>query len=254
MSERAVSEVLSFILVFSLIVGSIALVSVSGLGTLEDAKNAEQLENAERAFDVLSDNVADLHKRGAPSRATEMSLGDAQLRTGDNVTVNVSVYRDDGDDAPENTTVTKIRPLVYEGNQDRTLTYEAGAVFRQNPDGGLVVSGPPLVANGDRMLVNVVALNSPNIESLGGTTVLVRANRRSSNATVRDTTGQVKRVNVTFTDTGRSTLWAQYFESEGFVCDDPAGNEVECSFGLNTGTNIDRVYVVVHDIAVAIDR
>ncbi|MEA5386913.1 hypothetical protein VB779_07480 [Haloarculaceae archaeon H-GB11] len=90
MSERAVSEVVGFALVFSMIVAMVAIVTLGGMGQLQSARDFEQANNAERAFEVLADNLADVHQRGAPSRATEIDLEHAQLFVGDPVTINVS--------------------------------------------------------------------------------------------------------------------------------------------------------------------
>lgn len=245
MSDRAVSEVLSFTLVFALIVSSVAIVSVGGLGSLQDARDAEQMENAERAFDVLADNVADLHQQGAPSRATEISLSQAQLATEDNVTMTVEVD-DSGSDFTQS---WEIRPLVYSGTQERELVYEAGAVFRTNRNSGLVVSDPPLVVDDDRVLLSVIGLNSPGVQSLGGSTVLVRTNHRQASIAYTNTTGGINSLKVTV-DSPRSGLWAEYFESNGFSC--TGGGPVECTHD-NPGS-LERVYVVYHDIGVAIDQ
>lgn len=249
MSDRAVSEVLSFTLVFTLIVASIALISVGGLGSLQDVRDVEQLESAERAFDVLADNVADIHQRGAPSRATEISLGESQLRTGDNVTMEVTL---DGGSGGLPTTLSKrIRPVVYEGNDDRRIVYEAGAVFRTNRDGGVVVREPPLVVDEKRMLVTVVGVNRPNVQSLSGSTVLVRMNHRGSNVFYRNRSADVDSVQITMSSTPRASLWAEVYSRYGFSCTLPSQTSVECTY--NPG-NIDRVYVVYHDVRVNIDK
>ncbi|AAV46350.1 MULTISPECIES: hypothetical protein [Haloarcula] len=247
MADRAVSEVLSFALVFSLIVASIILVSVSGLGALQNARDAEQMENAERAFDVLSDNIADLHKQGAPSRATEVSLGEASLRTGENTTISVHVH--DGT-APKDVGTWEIRPIIYAGNQERELVYEAGAVYRTNRDGGVQKRTPPILVSDDRVLITVVGTTASDQQSLGGSTVLVRTNHRSSNVSFADTDGNIEHVNISVDSAPqREALWQSYFESEGFTC---AANGW-CNFTSSSG-DIQRTYVVYHDIAVEIDQ
>lgn len=247
MADRAVSEVLSFALVFSLIVASIILVSVSGLGALQNARDAEQMENAERAFDVLSDNIADLHKQGAPSRATEVSLGEASLRTGENTTISVQVH--DGT-APKDVGTWEIRPIIYAGNQERELVYEAGAVYRTNRDSGVQKRTPPILVSDDRVLITVVGTTASGQQSLGGSTVLVRTNHRNSNVSFADTGGNIEHVNISVdSDPRREELWQSYFEREGFTC---AANGW-CNFTSSSG-DIQRTYVVYHDIAVEIDQ
>jgi len=55
--RRAVSDVVGYVLVFSLVSLTVGVVSVAGVGALQDARDVEQANNAERAFDVLGDNV-----------------------------------------------------------------------------------------------------------------------------------------------------------------------------------------------------
>lgn len=245
MSERAVSEVLSFVLVFALILSAIALVSVGGVGSLEDARDNEQMDNAERAFDVLADNMADLHQRGAPSRATEVNLKDAQLLTGDNVTMTVTV--DDTGGSQIFSESWKIRPIVYDGNDERQIVYTAGAVFRTSRDGGLRVRDPPLVFTDRHVLITVVGVNRPTVESYGESTVLVRTNHRNVDTEFENRASEVGEVCIDVTGS-RSDLWDDYFESAGLTA---AGSD-HCYSPASGGIN--RVYVVYHDIRVNIDQ
>ncbi|SFR94488.1 hypothetical protein SAMN05216559_1537 [Halomicrobium zhouii] len=252
MTDRAASEVLSFALVFGLVVASVAIVSVSGLGSLESARDAEQMNNAERAFDVLGDNMADIYERGAPSRATEVSLGESQLYTDENVSINVTVK----DSAGNPTTVTRdIRPIVYDGDRERELVYEAGAVFRVERQGALVLQEPPFVVENDRVMIPVVAAQSSSVESTGGSTVLLRANNRGTDVVVSDSRGSVDSLYFNISSP-RNELWRDYFvDDPDFDCgatpiETINGEEyLECEH-----SNPRVVHVVVYDIGVTIDR
>ncbi|MFC6975703.1 hypothetical protein ACFQL1_15175 [Halomicroarcula sp. GCM10025709] len=256
MTDRGASEVLSFALVFGIILTSVALVSVSGVQTLQDARDAEQLNNAERAFDVLSENMADIHQRGAPSRATEVSLRGVQLYTADNVTVNVTATDGPSGDV---TVVRSLRPIVYDAGDDRRLVYEAGAVFRTQRDGGLVVQQPPVVVEPDRVLVPVVAPRSESTTSVGGSTALVRADLVETTVPVADTADSgsdtdYDDVYVTVTSPRRD-YWQRALEATGLSnCvqgTDAAGDLfVRCSLGSSP----ERVLVPVYDIGIAIER
>ena len=247
MTDRAVSEVLSFVLVFTLIIASITLISVSGLGSLQDARNAEQLNNAERAFDILSDNIADMYQRGAPSRATEISLGEAQLRTADNVTMTVEVQEGG---SYSRVGQWQIRPIEFEGEEDRKIVYEAGGVYRTNRDGDLRIRDPPLLVNDNHALITIVGVNRPQAQSLGGSTVLVRANHRDTDIAYNDTDSNAEKIRINVTGP-RSDLWERYLEEEkGFTC---TGGDDWCVYD-GGGSDINRVYVVYHDIRVTIDQ
>jgi len=245
MSDRAVSEVVSYVLVFALITGAVGVVSVSGFATLQDTRNAEQINNAERAYDVLGDNLADIYQRDAPGRATEMNLAGASLSTGGNVTVEVTI---DGG-TPE--LRESVRPLIYGGEDNRQLVYEAGAIMRTNPDGGLVVENPPWVVENDRVLITVVGLNRPSIQSVSGSTALVRAQNRGSAVRFSDSTDNVGTLNITVRNTDNVDEWDSYFDSEGFNNCNSNNTAIGCEYSPSTSGG--QVYVVYHDIFISID-
>jgi len=247
MSDRAVSEVVSYVLVFALIVSAVGIVSVSGLSTLQDTRDAEQIDNAERAFNVLSDNMADIHQRDAPSRATEITLSEARLETGENVTMNVTVSGASDQPGPWET-----RPIVYTGSEDRRLAYEGGAVFRQEYGGSLRVEEPPFVITDNRVLIPIISLNRPDRQALAGSNVLVRAQKQETTVSSFNDVGTV---NVTISDSQHADLWRDYFESHDIVDDDngcTGSNPVTCT--IEPTGDIDHVYIVHHEIAVSIDN
>jgi hypothetical protein len=241
---RAASEVLGYVLVFSLVISAVAVVSVSGLGTLEDVKQTEQLDNAERAFDILADNVADVYMRGAPSRGTEVSVGESTLSTAEATTVNVTV---NGTPVLNRTST----PIVYRNDRDQRLVYNMGAVFRTNPDGGLVIREPPHVVRNDRLLLNMVVLRTSNRTSVGGSTALIRTLNDGSAVRYNDTGGAASNVSVRI-ESPRAPLWAEYFLGQGFDCPTQTQTLLRCEYP--TSGTVERVYVVSHDIRIDIER
>ena len=254
MADRAASEVLSFALVFGLVVGSVAIVSVSGLSSLESARDAEQMNNAERAFDILSDNMADIHDRGAPSRATEVSLGESQLYTGENVTFNVTV-KDSSGTLSTVTRTREIRPIVYEGNKDRRIVYEAGAIFRVEREGGLMLEEPPFVTESERAMIPVVATQSGSVESTGGSTVLLRAKKEATDVAVSNTQGGYDSLYVNISSP-RNEYWKNYLvDDPNFDCGATPIQTINGEDYLECKHTNPRVaHVVVYDIGIRIER
>ncbi|MFC4549508.1 MULTISPECIES: DUF7289 family protein [Halorussus] len=252
MADRGVSETVGFVLVFALITLTVATVYVVGIDGLTDARDAEQLNNAERAFDVLADNMADLHRQDAPSRATEIKLAEAQLGFGEPTTMTVSV---DVAGTPADT--VEIAPLVYSGRSESTLVYEAGAVIRTDPGGAVMKRAPDMVfrADGGVVILPVVQTRATGSGGVGGSkTVLVRGTRAVSEVLSARTSGGY-RVTVTVdTAPARAPVWRRYFEAR---LDDPRWNgncdvvgtdadTVECSF------DAERLYVTATRVDVAI--
>ena len=242
--SRGVSEVLGYVLVFSLVISTVAIVSVSGLATLDDVKRGEQLDNGERAFDILADNVADVYRRGSPSRGTEVSVEEATLYTGEPTTVNVTV---DGTYVLNRTST----PIVYRNERDQRLVYNMGAVFRTNSDAGLLVREPHHVIRNGRLLLNMVVLSDSNRTSVGGSTALVRTLNEGSAVRYNDTSGATGNVSIRIEST-RAPLWAAYFDRQGFDCPTQTATMMRCEYP--TSGSVERAYVVSHDLQVDIEQ
>lgn len=260
--ERAMSEVIGFTLVVSLILATIGVVYVAGFGGLQDARGAERVNNAERAFDVLADNLADIYREDAPSRATEIKLADSQLAYGRPTTVSVAFTNYSGTGTP--TFGTTLDPIVYTTSREETrLLYEAGAVIREERDGAVFQQAPPFVFARDvptrTVVFQLVQTRATGSGSIGGdTTVLVRSDHvvsdslNASTDPVADTAGSAYEVNVTVETTeGRAPAWERRLNAS--VPSSFAASADPCtrSAGTVTCTVVaERVYVSVARIDV----
>lgn len=182
-STRAVTEVLGFVLVASLIFATLGVVYVAGIGGLENARGAERIQNAERAFGVLADNVDDVRAEGAPSRATEIKLADAQIFFGPTTTVTVNVTNADG--AGDTLFSTSLDPIVYSPGTGSEIVYENGALVRVDRDSAVLKRRPPgaFWADGSTAMASLqyVQTRQRGHASVGGeSTVLVRTNHVST--------------------------------------------------------------------------
>ena len=245
--SRGVSDLIGFVLIFSLIVAVVGIVSLAGLTSLEGARDAQQTNNAERAMEVLSDNMADLTDRGAPSRATEVSLSDASMYMGDEMTVTVN----DTQETLLPGRVFKLSPIVYEDNNAK-LVYVNGAVFRVERDGGVVLKSWDAVLDENRTMIPIIntvsATDGP--QAIKSDTVLVRANTYQRLVPVSDESGIYDNVWVNVTST-RSELWKRMLEAEEkFDCQDEGPDSIACE--LTLGSAPDRLYVVETRISVAL--
>lgn len=219
MDRRGVSETIGFVFVFALVTASVGVVYTTGIGGLADARDDEQLTNAVRAFDVLDDNVEDLTREGAPSRATELKLSEATLGFDDPVTVEVQVNHTVTD--ANATYRANTRPLVYSGAAGKVV-FSAGATFRVDGDSAAMRNEPDLLVNERRSLVPLL-VTYPRTGSggVGGSsTVLLVAHRQSQQLDGEFDTGpdsaDEARVNVTV-ESPRAAAWGRYFEEQGMV-------------------------------------
>jgi len=231
--RRGVSEVLSFALVFAIITSSVALAFVLGFPALEGQRDAEQVTNAERAFDILADNMNDVYKRGAPSRVTEIKLSDSELAVVGQQRVNTTVVNGSGDTvgfAP-----TSYRPIVYQSDTT-TLSYANGAVIREDRSAAVMKREPRLLFDEERTVLPTVQTRSRGVQSIGGeSTALVRSVRSVSEVqfALRDDPPYEVTYNVTAATEARATAWERYLEAEIDWKDDVCtihGTKVSCVF------------------------
>ncbi|GAA0509979.1 hypothetical protein SAMN04488066_108101 [Halorubrum aquaticum] len=142
--DRAVSDVVGYVLVFALVTATIASVFAVGMTGLEDRRNAERVENVERAFDVFDDNLRDVQRYGDPSRATEIRLSGGELSLSS--TTNVTVEQVDSSGARIGNHTTRTVHAVTYTRGETTIGYDAGARFRTDGDSTLFRSTPRFVS------------------------------------------------------------------------------------------------------------
>ncbi|MFB6156542.1 MAG: hypothetical protein ABEJ34_01705 [Haloferacaceae archaeon] len=238
---RGVSDVIGFVLVFSLIVGSISVMTVVGLDGLQDARDSARVENAELAFDVLANNIEDSQRRGAPGRATEIRLGGGGLTVGEETVIRVTVGG--------TTTSRTIEPIVYEF-EGTHIVYESTAVLRQESGGAVFVREPsfvlPAASTPNRTAIPLVATDVPDGRIGGRTTVLVRTTA-ISRSVINDTDDATVTLEIETTE-ARAAAWDRYLEERlpGSACSYGGGETVTCTFDTDrivvSSTRIDVTY------------
>lgn len=264
-SDRGVSDVVGFVLVFALITSTVAIVYTFGFTGLENAREEERFSNAERVFDILADNVADMRRRGAPSRATEIKLSDATLSYGEETSLTVEVTN-----MPSSTPTysTNLEPLVYTtADSPVRLVYENGAVFRERRNaGGVLLDRTGTVFRNDggtkTAVVPFVQTRQTGSTGVGGSsTVRIRTKATGSEvlATLHtpadadsdpdsDGTDEYAVTYTVETTPNRAPLWETHLEDRiswrGNACS-VSGGTVTCTVG------VERLYVTVTRIDVS---
>jgi hypothetical protein len=247
-ADRGLSEMLGYVIIFGIVLSSVLLLSASGTSTLEEIRDTEQGTNAERAFDVVADNMAAVYQRDSPSRATEVDVGNSELYFGDQTAIEVELLKGG---TVEESYSEAIRPVVLRTATDTKLVYEAGAVFRTEREGGTMLLDPPLLLSERRVHVPIIKTFTPSIQAVSGSTVLLRG--KSTNRSVLFTPDTLAsgpdelRLNVT---SPRYEIWERHFEEETpLSCTtDPSTETVSCDMAITT----DTVYVSLQEIELSL--
>lgn len=224
--RRGVSDVVGFAVLFGIVVLSIALVYTFGVGALTDVQSGEAVDNAGRAFDILADNMADIHHNGAPGRSTELEFESGELTTTGRITVSVT------NDTRNLTESFAATPITYTRGED-SLRYATGAVIRRHRDSAAMVNEPPFRFSERRVVISFIETKQVGTTtSIAGGTVRVESRSRGTNvvAIANDTDGVVFTVSVT---SPHHQAWRRYFkrqDPEPTCFTDGANETVMCSY------------------------
>lgn len=225
MTERAQSELVGFVLVVAIVLALLGVVAATGYAGLEDARDFERTNNAQRGMTLLAENAEDV-ARGAPSRATELKLADATLSLGAPVTITVAGERV-ADPTQNFTHSTTLRPIVYDPGTGTRVRYTSGAIVRGQDRGGAMVRPPPFVITNRTTLLPITRTNATSDRSVGGTaTMLVRTVRAGEGAGRVRTTPYDLTIEVT---TPRADVWHRYLSAQPATDCSRAGTTVSCT-------------------------
>lgn len=234
--RRGVSSTVAFVLVFALMISSIAVVTTIGFDALRDVQRSEQAIAASRAMASVGQGVDAIAAGERPTDATRLDLSGGRLSVVNETAVEVTVtgvgvtrrYRPQG--------------LRYTSG-GRHTTYESGLLVRGTRGGqGLVLERPAMRCGDDHATLTVVEL-VPVEEgsSVGGGGVTVAVERQAGGPTddlrplefaPDDSPPQPTGVDVTV-DGPLSGAWQQALEARGFTSTGPGA--VTCP--------VDRVFV-----------
>lgn len=222
--DRAVSDVLGYILVFSLILSTVAVVTVGGYSSLNSVRDAERFDNAQRVFDVFDANVDDHLETGVTSRGTEIRLADAGIGFGEPVTISVSV-------ADYGSNQTTLDPILYTQSSDRQIAYTGGATVRTDRGASILSDGPPFLIGEDTVLT-LVKTRARDTGISGSGRVLVRTELSTQSVHTYSGAGPYNvTLNVT---TPRTGAWEQFLESETQEDCTVSGQTVSCTFNTES--------------------
>lgn len=228
--DRAVSEVLGFILVFAVIVSSIGIVYGLGFPAVDEYRYGEQSNSAERAFEALAVGIDDLQRDRGPNRAMDINLGDRSLSIDHGPTLNVTAG---GEHATASGT------LVYGDGEQTEIAYASGAVIRED-DVSYVVREPRFRCADEHAMVSLVSLDGPSASISTPESIRIVAEQQNvrEDRLAIDADGDV---NVTIEDPRYEDAWERYFEDH---------DDWEWDEGERTATcpGVDRALIRVTEI------
>lgn len=157
MNDRAISDLVGFTLMFSIIIMSVAIVSTAGITQLSELSERESINSAERGMEAFAGSADDLVRQGdivrgatlAPSGGLVWFNGSTELKvTVDRPSPTLSTAHDISLNATEH--------RFSRNPEDVSVVYEGGAVMRS--DGGGAIVRPQWRCADDRAVLTAVKL------------------------------------------------------------------------------------------------
>ncbi|MFC6975651.1 hypothetical protein ACFQL1_14910 [Halomicroarcula sp. GCM10025709] len=207
-TRRAVSDLIAFTLVFSIIISSIGFLTVGGFTALEGVRDGAETNTAEATMVGYAETLADHRNERAPRRETTIKLqGHSLSRQSSSFVVDVA--------GVSGTQTISTGTLVRTTGSDTDLVYTSGAVFRADENGGVrVVRVPPFRCGTTGAHLSFVRVTGDINQSSSGRVTLRSQLRNRSLYFPDPSSGSAitTRVTVDVSGTEYRTAWERTFE------------------------------------------
>lgn len=162
-SEDAVSEVVDFVTILGIMVLSIGMIGAAGYPILENAREANHIENTRQSFIVLANNINKVVVGQAPSQNVELKMYGESLSVTGSSSINITARNSTNQIQTLETQMRSIESVVGE----TVIAYEDTGVWARYPNGiTILVSKPLITIHSNALLIPVVTLGGGS--SIGG--------------------------------------------------------------------------------------
>ncbi|MFC7203911.1 hypothetical protein ACFQJC_10315 [Haloferax namakaokahaiae] len=221
------SEVIGFVLVFALIVSSISVFYITGNTALTSLKDDEQINNGDRAFIAMAENMNDLLNARGPQREGEIKLAGGTMSFNDTSALSLKIEAGGTTIGPQSVSTGS---LVYQLN-DEAIWYESGGVFRESSVWSTMKREPGLLCTPSHAIISTVSLSlETNATSVSREGTVLIVGRRAGTNVVYPATGfeDSGMKNATLTVTSQNDdAWEEYLTETGW--DKTGTNQYSCT-------------------------
>jgi len=239
--DRSVSDLIAFILMFSIIITGVGIVSLGAFGNLTEFSDREKIENSERGLTAMASTLDEFHRQSDTYRSEiKLAIGGSSAYLNQ---TNLTVTVDDGTTTDYNYSLNSIEQRFDRRPEDVIVSYEGGGVFRRPGFGARY--RPSMQCTNDVAIISFVTLNASNFDISRGydqsetlnprglpgespvadldSTLLFSARLVEQNRTYIEGSGLSVTLDVS--ETANTAQWEDYFENSagkwsGVKCQD----------------------------------
>lgn len=191
MTDRAQSNTLGFVLLFTVVLASLGVVATAGVDTLQSGRDVATSQNVEQSMVELAGAGTDVHRENVSTRTVRMRLGNGQLQVGDETQITVEVGGGHPTVGGQTIDGVGVDPITYslDGHQ---VSYEETAVVRQQDGGSVLVREPDFHLDPAGGVITVPVVNTTQVgdaASVGGGQAEVRLLRGEAGTRIVDGAG-----------------------------------------------------------------
>jgi hypothetical protein len=218
--ERAVSEAVSYVLIFGLITTGTVLVALQGGPAITNTQDEQLAENVQRAAVLLQDRVDEMVRQQAPSREVSLDVQDIRVGVGDMEPARFNITTTDTSGDSTQIVDTETDPVYIQktaGNIDLTAAYVNGAVLvgqRGRDETWTMASRPSWAIRTNSstgevgsIFMSTVATEGSSSVSGQGVGARILFERISQEG---ETLSEIDEVSISV-DSPRSDAWEEYF-------------------------------------------
>lgn len=223
--SRGVADTIGYILIVGIIFASITAVYYVGFDILNDSRDIEEDANIERSLSVFISNEDEVVQGQAPSRSTEVRLGDNEVSTNPSTSRMYVNIPGEASYSGGSASLTYSSPLGK-------YYYEMGAIIRSNEEGNVmrVTEKPKLIKyipETDSIHIQILSSTTGSRTVSGGIREIVMT--RIQNDIYTHELSSKERVEI-YIRTPRTLIWKEYYENQPSIeeCEPYSGNEIVC--------------------------
>ena len=209
-SDDAVSEVVDFVTILGLLVLSIGIIGVAGYPIVQNAQEANHIENTKQSFIVLANNVNKVVIGQAPSQSVELKMYGGSLSVTGSSSINITANSTNITTGNIERIVLADRPMrsIESTVGDTYVAYEGTGVWAKYPNGNTILVSKPLITNQSNVLV-IPIVTIGGISSTGGSGMSRVTAKGLPKVTVWKNVSNISvKINSTYTNG-----WENYFSN-----------------------------------------
>lgn len=213
--NKAVSEVVGYVLVFGIVVLAIGLIYLAGLPALQSSKDTTQFKSVEQGFLILHTDLLKVALDQSPVRTTKLGTAEGGSLISDPNACNLSIEIVESGNSVNHT--IEMGSIEFSSRLG-SISCENGAVITKYPSGSIMVSKPRMFNSTDRgdidIMFSLIKIND-SFSSAGGGIAQVTISNPRFNESVFNTpevyrNGELRiMVNSTYAD-----AWARFLNDE----------------------------------------